>query len=436
MTILPAQLDLDRSGISVVELHGVARQVLQDLGEQIGVAADPDVGRDVRPHREMRRQLADVFEHLLGFFAQVDGVHASPHLAGVGLREQQELADDRAQPLHLGEEISIVPLLGRSVRRLLQDLLQLSLQNGQRRLELVRGVGAEARGLAKAPLQALQHAVHDLDELRELAVGADGRDALVQAPRVDPGRGAGDHPDRPQSARRQPPAASGQKRESERAGHQEKVAIAVVVGEERGQIHAEDDRIPLVPHDADPPGGRPVPDRRESGLARAGRARSPLFRRSTRRTVQRRGRRMAEGRRRTGRRRRRWAPARLRLGEDFSEVRQAPVVQRRRPPRGLIQDLPVLIQQPQNEPLLSLSINEMQRTFEITAYVPARPAPQLALTERADLAIDPLEADAIDQSQEKPSERQQDAPRNQRREESDLEPEGAGAHLVYPDNRP
>ena len=143
---------------------------------------------------------------------------SSLELPLVGLREREQVVDRPAHPVDLLVHAHEDPARRRR-EVAAQAHVELRAHHGERRAEVVRGVGDQALLLRDAVLQAVEHRVERHGQMGELVGAAGHRDPLAEP--VDPDLlGLRRHPlDRAQGLAGEPPAPGG--RPGERDGHRE-----------------------------------------------------------------------------------------------------------------------------------------------------------------------------------------------------------------------
>ena len=178
------EAELDRPAVAVVP-HRVAAQVGDRLLEETGVPhhvyVGPEIIRDLQQRCERPRFLGDIRDQL----RQDDRAEGWAQLSGVGPRQQQKFARDGLEPVDLLQHVAEGALFFRAGRVAVECLLDLALENGQRRLQLVGGIGAEPHGLAEAALEPVKHPVEDRGQPPKLRGHALGCNALVEVARRD-----------------------------------------------------------------------------------------------------------------------------------------------------------------------------------------------------------------------------------------------------------
>ena len=224
-------------------LDRVGEQVAQRLREPVGVgvAACP---RGTGPSSKRRSASRLMPSHSSSHEApQLDRLDAQ-ELRLLGLGQQQQVVDQPADARDLGlhEALDAAHLLaGRA--RLRGEHFELAADHGQRRAQLVRGVGDE-RALAGERLgQAVEHVVEGVGEHAHLvALPAGVVDARVQVAGVD-ARGDRGHPaQRARHARADQVGAEQRADEREHAGEDERARDAVLGVRDGRQRLADADR--------------------------------------------------------------------------------------------------------------------------------------------------------------------------------------------------
>ena len=162
-------------------LDRVADQVDEQLAQQERVAAHPGRG-NIEPevHVLRERPVHPFIGALLHHLAQVDACEfRRPVAARLGARERQQLVGEARRAD--GRTVHVLQLGPAGVRhRLRHRQLGVGLQPGERRAQLVRGVGEEPLLVAVR----LVHLVEELVERRDQGLGLGRRAALVDRPQV------------------------------------------------------------------------------------------------------------------------------------------------------------------------------------------------------------------------------------------------------------
>ena len=207
--------------------HGVLREVVDHLGETVGVGIDRHVAHlpelEVAIGREAQR-----VEHVVHVVPQLDRPHGE-WAALLGLGQQQQIVHEPLHPLGLRAHETRDPrhVLARHVG-LASQHLELAPHHGQRRAQLVRRVRHERALARERVVQAVEHVVERLGEKADLVAGAGGAHAMRDVAGVHLGRGARHAPQRARHARRHEIAGHGRGQEREQAGEQERTGHAVL----------------------------------------------------------------------------------------------------------------------------------------------------------------------------------------------------------------
>ena len=130
----------------------------------------------------------EVFDDL----AEIEARFLEDELAGFGLREQEQGADDLREPVDIlqGVEHGLAVLIGGLGGE--EGDFELAADAGDGSAEFVRDVGGELADLLEAGLEALDHAVEGEDEVVELVAGVAGGNAQAEVGAGDALRGLGD----------------------------------------------------------------------------------------------------------------------------------------------------------------------------------------------------------------------------------------------------
>ncbi len=154
------QIDHSSSQSDLLAADGDGRQLLD---------ADGDAGLLTESYAEIESLEQDRFE--------IDG-SSRPLESGRGTREEQEILGQADQPMRLLEVRREHVTIG--LRRALgaQGDLDAALEGGQRRPQLVGGVGREAAHLGEGGLQPGEHAVQGIGQTIQLITGPPSRYTL------------------------------------------------------------------------------------------------------------------------------------------------------------------------------------------------------------------------------------------------------------------
>ena len=130
---------------------------------------DVDEDDDVPRFGDRADNVAAVLHH----GTEIDQLNAIDQMAGIGQREQPEVANQRREPVEvdgqLGGQAGVIGLTA----FVAQADVDGGAHGGNRRLELVRGVGRETTGTVHRAFETIEHAVQRLHETIELfAAGA------------------------------------------------------------------------------------------------------------------------------------------------------------------------------------------------------------------------------------------------------------------------
>ena len=178
---------------------GVVEQVVQRAAQRVGLPGDGDGRRLADAHalatgRRVGRELVEAH----------DAVGCGPRVLAL---EREKVVDEPLEAagveLEVGHHLRVGPVTGKE--------LDVAREGGERRAQLVAGVGEEAPLAPPRRLERLEHAVERVRELRHLVLGR----RVGQAPRrvaglLDLRRGGGEAGERAE-------AAPGQERGAERA---------------------------------------------------------------------------------------------------------------------------------------------------------------------------------------------------------------------------
>ena len=159
------------------ELHGVVQQVVEDRLQAGPVHGDGErAGGDVQ--RELDAGLLGpggrAVGQLPGYGDQVGRLALAGRLAGLEARELKEVVREARETRGLDERLVDEPALV-VARRLALGQLQVGLQRGERRADLVRRVGDEPAQGRHRRLHTGGHAVEGLAEAPDLVASGDGR---------------------------------------------------------------------------------------------------------------------------------------------------------------------------------------------------------------------------------------------------------------------
>jgi hypothetical protein len=211
----------DRAGSVTQRIVDEVRQRLLDAG---------DVGRqqwvvtrlDGDPPAPLPGAHAEAAVDVLQQASGADPATIELQAPGIAGRDDQQILGELAEPIGLVADDAqrVAQRLGRVVGA--QRDLDLGLEDGQRRPQLVAGVGDE-RSLALAgALEALEHAVQRYAETMDLVLGRRQRQARGRVDVGDPGGGAAHDLHRSQHGAGQAVAGHGGQHERQAAAHQQR----------------------------------------------------------------------------------------------------------------------------------------------------------------------------------------------------------------------
>ncbi len=179
-----------------VVLGGIAVEVVDQLQHQALVADAPDLrldfAVDLQPGVEGHRVECQ-FRHER---REANRLHRVDDAVGIGAREQQQFFRDLDQALDFVPDQPHPHLRFRSGGQILDQLLRVPAQDGQRRAQLVRCVGGEAARLQEALVQTLAKLLEHGHEALELAVRRQQVERLVEIARAEPSQRRFELPDR------------------------------------------------------------------------------------------------------------------------------------------------------------------------------------------------------------------------------------------------
>ena len=96
-------------------------------------------------------------------------------MAGIGAREEQEALGDAGEALGFLQQIEQELFLAVAEAAEADGRLELAADDGERGLQLVRGIGGEAHGLAKADGEPVDHVIEHVAEAAQLVIGERAR---------------------------------------------------------------------------------------------------------------------------------------------------------------------------------------------------------------------------------------------------------------------
>ena len=129
----------DNPPVRLIELHGIPKQVVHRRAEEVRVTLNPQPRLNLSLERQFQPggENAGVLHCVLKQIRQVDVFPRELELTRVRLGKEEEIASNALQPLRLFEKNAKHLLLLRAHYRKLQRVIQFTLHDRQRRLQLM-----------------------------------------------------------------------------------------------------------------------------------------------------------------------------------------------------------------------------------------------------------------------------------------------------------
>ena len=197
--------------------HGVVRHVQQRAAEVQRAPLHGDGPEDVDEDDDVPRfgDRADNVAAVLHHGTEIDQLDAIDQMAGIGQREQPEVANQRREPVEvdgqLGGQAGVIGLTA----FVAQADVDGGAHGGNRRLELVRGVGRETAGAVHRAFETIEHAVQRLHQTVELFAAGAHVETFLEAAGLDRADARDDRIDRPEGTPRDEAAAVARRRQHE-----------------------------------------------------------------------------------------------------------------------------------------------------------------------------------------------------------------------------